>query len=256
MTDFTDRGVLVTGGAGGIGLAIARTFLDLGAKVALVDIDQEALTERAAGLGADDRVVTIQGDVSDEQSVREFVSRAVDALGTIDVFCNNAGIEGPVGDLVDVDVADFDRVIGINLRGMFLGLKHVLPHMTRRGRGSVINTSSVAGLDGSAGLSPYIASKHGVTGLTKAAALEVASTGVRVNSIHPSPVNTRMMRSIEAGGGGDAETHRQAFEAGIPVGRYGEPSDIADLVAFLGSDESAFVTGAQYRIDGGMGARQ
>jgi len=255
MTDFTDRGILVTGGAGGIGLAIAQTFLDLGATVALVDIDQEALSERAAGLDAGDRVVTIQADVSDEQSVREFVSRAVDALGTIDVFCNNAGIEGPVGDLVDVDVADFDRVIGINLRGMFLGLKHVLPHMTGRGRGSVINTSSVAGLDGSAGLSPYIASKHGVTGLTKAAALEVASTGVRVNSIHPSPVNTRMMRSIEAGGG-NAEAQRQAFESGIPVGRYGEPTDIANLVAFLGSDESSFITGAQYRVDGGMGAGQ
>jgi len=156
---------------------------------------------------------------------------------------------------VDTTAEDFDRVIAINLRGSFLGLKHVLPHMTERGSGSVVNTSSVAGLDGSAGLSPYIASKHGVTGLTKSAALEVAATGVRVNSVHPSPVNTRMMRSIEAGGG-DAETQRRAFEEGIPLGRYGEPEDIANLVVFLGSDESAFITGAQYRVDGGMGAGQ
>jgi NAD(P)-dependent dehydrogenase (short-subunit alcohol dehydrogenase family) len=127
--------------------------------------------------------------------------------------------------------------------------------MTARGSGSVINTSSVAGLDGFPGLSPYTASKHGVAGLTKAAALEVASTGVRVNSIHPSPVNTRMMRAIEqASNPGNPESVREAYTSAVPLGRYGEPSDIANLVVFLASDESSFITGAQYRIDGGMGA--
>lgn len=256
MTDLTNRGVLITGGAGGIGLATAQAFLEAGARVVLVDLDEEVLEQRLAGFEGRERVSTVGADVSQETDVARYVDRAVEVLGEIDVFFNNAGIEGQVADLVDTAVDDFDRVIAVNLRGAFLGMKHVLPRMLARGCGSVINTSSVAGLDGSAGLSPYIASKHGISGLTKAAALEVAGSGVRVNSIHPSPVNTRMMRSIEAGGGDDAEAQRKAFEAGIPLGRYGEPRDIANLVRFLGSDESEFITGAQYRIDGGMGAGQ
>ncbi|PPF72378.1 oxidoreductase [Rathayibacter sp. AY1G1] len=255
MTDFTDRTAIITGGAGGIGLATARALLDAGARVVLVDIDQSALDEAAAGLEAEGRVLTVRADVSDPDDVDRYVSATVDAFGGIDVFFNNAGIEGRVASIVDTAPEDFDRVIGINLRGAFLGLRSVLPRMIEQGRGSVINTSSVAGLDGAPGLSPYVASKHGVAGLTKSAALEVAGTGVRVNSIHPSPVNTRMMRSIEAGGG-DAEKQRAAYEAGIPLGRYAEASDIAALVLFLASDESSFITGAQYRIDGGMGAGQ
>ena len=255
MTDFTDRTVLITGGAGGIGAATAKMFLDAGARVALVDVDQDALDQQATSLGSDARVLTIQADVSDPGDVARYVQTTIQELGHIDVFFNNAGIEGKVANLVDTTPEDFDRVIGINLRGAFLGLHQVLPHMTDRGKGSIINTSSVAGLDGAPGLSPYVASKHAVTGLTKAAALEVAGAGVRVNSIHPSPVNTRMMRSIEAGGG-DADAQRQAYEQGIPLGRYAEATDIASLVVFLASDEAAFITGAQYRIDGGMGASQ
>jgi len=255
MTDLTDRTALITGGAGGIGLAAARALLDAGARVALVDIDQTTLDAAAASLDAEERVLTIRTDVSDPDDVERYTSTTADTFGGIDVFVNNAGIEGRVADLVDTSPEDFDKVIGINLRGVFLGLRSVLPHMIARGRGSVINTSSVAGLDGAPGLSPYVASKHGVTGLTKSAALEVAGAGVRVNSIHPSPVNTRMMRSIEAGGG-DAEAARAAYEAGIPLGRYAEASDIASLILFLASDESSFITGAQYRVDGGMGAGQ
>lgn len=255
MTDLTDRTALITGGAGGIGLAAARALLDAGARVALVDIDLTTLDEAAASLDAKERVLTIRADVSDPDDVERYRSTTADTFGSVDVFVNNAGIEGRVADIVDTSPEDFDKVIGINLRGVFLGLRSVLPHMIGRGRGSVINTSSVAGLDGAPGLSPYVASKHGVTGLTKSAALEVAGAGVRVNSIHPSPVNTRMMRSIEAGGG-DAEAARAAYEAGIPLGRYAEASDIASLVLFLASDDSAFITGAQYRIDGGMGAGQ
>src|SRR5690606_21902138 len=136
-----------------------------------------------------------------------------------------------------------------NVRGVFLDLKYVLPIMTKQGYGSVINTSSVAGLNGSSGVSPYIASKHAVVGLTKVAAIEVASANVHVNSIHPSPVNTRMMRCLEEGVNVEQETLAQS----IPLGRYGESSDIANLVLFLASDESAFITGVQYRVDGGMG---
>lgn len=127
--------------------------------------------------------------------------------------------------------------------------------MTKQRYGSIINTSSVAGLDGGPNMSPYIISKHAVVGLTKAAAIESASANVRVNSIHPSPVNTRMIQSLEAGfAPGNAEAAKAAFSSGIPLGRYGEPSDIANLVVFLASDDSSFITGVQYRIDGGMGA--
>lgn len=141
-------------------------------------------------------------------------------------------------------------MLAVNVRGVFLGLKHVIRVMEKQGFGSIINTSSVAGLHGSPGVSPYIASKHAVVGLTKAAALEFAHAQVRVNSIHPSPANTRMMRSLEDGMGTDQETIAKS----IPLGRYGEPIDIANLVLFLASDESKFLTGVQYHVDGGMGA--
>lgn len=255
MNDLTDRVALITGGAGGLGLAAARALLDAGARVALVDIDLGALDNAASELGADSRVLTLQADVSDADDVDRYVRSTLDTFGGIDIFFNNAGIEGPVSNIVDTSPEDFDRVLRINLRGVFLGLRSVLPHMIKQGHGSIINTSSVVGLVGSPGMSPYSTSKHGVVGLTKTAALEVASSGVRVNSIHPAPVNTRMMRAVERGAG-DVDASRAAFEAGIPLGRYGEPSEIASLVVFLASDASAFITGAQYRIDGGMGAGQ
>lgn len=178
------------------------------------------------------------------------MKRTVEHFGKIDVFFNNAGIEGKVAPLVDQKVEDFDKVISVNVRGVFLGLKYVLPVLTKQGHGSVINTSSVAGLSGSPGVAPYITSKHAVVGLTKAAAVEVASANVRVNSIHPSPVNTRMMRSLEEG----LEVEQETLAKSIPLGRYGESDDIANLVLFLASDESSFITGVQYRVDGGMGA--
>ncbi|HZG71375.1 MAG TPA: SDR family oxidoreductase, partial [Chondromyces sp.] len=195
-------------------------------------------------------VITVQADVSKEEDVSNYVKTAVNYFGKIDVFFNNAGIEGKVAPLVEQNVEDFDKVIAVNVRGVFLGLKHVLPIMTKQGHGSIINTSSVAGLSGSPNVSPYITSKHAVVGLTKAAAVESASANVRVNSIHPSPVNTRMMRSLEEGLNVEQETLAKT----IPLGRYGESSDIANLVLFLASDESSFITGVQYRIDGGMGA--
>ena len=255
MTNLQGRSVVITGGAGGIGAGTAEAFLRLGARVALVDLMQDALDAKRKELSEHGEVIVIEADVSNEADVKRYVQGAMDAFGAIDVFFNNAGIEGSVAPLVEMPVEAFDKVISVNLRGCFLGMKYVLPGMTARGRGSVINTSSVAGLDGFPGLSPYTASKHGVAGLTKSAALEVALTGVRVNSIHPAPVNTRMMRAIEqASNPGDPETAREAYTSAIPLGRYGEASDIANLVGFLASDESSFITGAQYRVDGGMGA--
>lgn len=255
MNRLQDKIAVITGGSGGIGKVTARRFLDEGASVVLVDLDQDALDGVARELDAGDRVLVVKADVSDEAQVKAYVDAAIERFGRIDVFFNNAGIEGKVAPLEQQDIAMFDKVIAANVRGAYLGLKHVLPHMYKAGRGSVINTSSVAGLDGSAGVLPYVTSKHALTGMTKVAAIEAARHDVRVNSVHPSPVNTRMMRSLEAGfAPGHAEAAKEEMEKAIPLGRYGESADIANLVLFLASDESAFITGAAYRIDGGMGA--
>ena len=255
MKRLQDKVAVITGGSGGIGKETAARFLEEGASVVLVDIDQAGLDAAARELGGGDCVLTAKADVSNEDDVKRYVKDALDRFGRIDVFFNNAGIEGKVAPLEQQDIALFDKVIAINVRGAYLGLKHVLPHMYKAGAGSVINTSSVAGLNGSAGVLPYVTSKHALTGMTKVAAIEAAGHNVRVNSVHPSPVNTRMMRSLEAGFEPDnAETAKAAMEKAIPLGRYGESDDIANLVLFLASDESRFITGAQYRIDGGMGA--
>jgi NAD(P)-dependent dehydrogenase (short-subunit alcohol dehydrogenase family) len=255
MKRMQDKVVVITGGSGGIGKATAARFLEEGASVTLVDIDQASLDATRDALGGGERVLAIKADVSDEADVKQYVQSTIEKFGRIDVFFNNAGIEGKVAPLEKQDTAMFDKVLAINVRGAWLGLKHVLPHMYKAGAGSVINTSSISGLQGSADVLPYVTSKHAVTGMTKVAALEAASHNVRVNSVHPSPVNTRMMRSLEAGfSPDDAEGAKAALEKAIPLGRYGETGDIANLVLFLASDESRFITGAQYRIDGGMGA--
>ncbi|PWA13242.1 oxidoreductase [Pueribacillus theae] len=250
MGRLSGKVAVITGGAGGIGKVTAERFLKEGAKVILVDLMEEPLNNAENELSAHGDMLTVQADVSKESDVENYVKKAVDQFGKIDVFFNNAGIEGKVAPLVEQKVEDFDKVISVNVRGVFLGLKHVLPVMMKQGHGSVINTSSVAGLSGSPNVSPYITSKHAVVGLTKAAAVEAASANVRVNSIHPSPVNTRMMRSLEEG----LETDEATLAKTIPLGRYGESNDIANLVLFLASDESSFITGVQYRVDGGMGA--
>lgn len=255
MKRMQDKVIVITGGSGGIGKETAARFLEEGASVMLVDIDEAGLDTTRKALGGGERVLTAKADVSNEDDVKKYVQSAIDTFGRIDVLFNNAGIEGKVAPLEEQDTAMFDKVMAINVRGAYLGLKHVLPHMYNAGSGSVINTSSISGLQGSADILPYVTSKHAVTGMTKVAALEAARHNVRVNSVHPSPVNTRMMRSLEAGfAPGDADAAKATLEKAIPLGRYGEVGDIASLVLFLASDESRFITGAQYRIDGGMGA--
>lgn len=255
MKRLKDKVALITGGAAGIGLETARLFLGVGARVALVDLDDDDLSDAARDLGNPDDLLTIAADVSSVEDSKRYVAQTVEAFGRIDVFFNNAGIEGKVAPLVDQKIEDFDRVLAVNVRGAFLGLQHVLPVMIGQKSGSVINTSSIAGLKGSPNVAPYITSKHAVVGLTRAAAIEAAGHNVRVNSVHPSPVNTRMMRSLEEGfNPGHGEEVKQQVADSIPLGRYGESLDIANLVLFLASDESAFITGAQYPVDGGMAA--
>lgn len=256
MANLHGKVVLITGGAGGIGKETAAQCLQAGARVAIVDLMEEPLNHAKAELESYGDIIAIQADVTNEDDVKQYIKKTIDSFGTIDVFFNNAGIEGKVAPITEQTVENFDNVMNVNVRGVFLGLKHVLPVMIKQKNGSIINTSSVAGLNGSPLVAPYIASKHAVVGLTKTAALEAAPHNVRVNSIHPSPVNTRMMRSLEEGFNPDnAEEAKTAFAEGIPLGRYGEPTDIAKLVLFLASDDSSFITGAQYRIDGGMGAQ-
>lgn len=255
MKRLDGKVAVITGGSGGIGKAVAKRFLEEGAKVVIVDLSQDALDKVKSELEPLGEVLAVQADVTKEEDVKKYVDKTVETFGTIDVFFNNAGIEGKVQPITEISLEDFEKVQHVNVWGVFLGLKHVIPVMKKNGKGSIINTSSVAGLDGSPGVAPYVTSKHAVVGLTKVAALEVAKDNIRVNSIHPAPVNTRMMRSLEAGfSPGNADAAKEQFTANIPLGRYGEPEDIANLVLFLASDESAFITGAQYRIDGGMGA--
>ncbi len=248
--DLAGKVVLITGGASGLGAAAAREFLGEGCKVAIVDIAGDALARTATDLGAGpDRLLTIVADVSREEDVRNYVERTVETFGTIDVFFNNAGIEGKVAPIVDQKVEDFDRVMAINVRGCWLGLKYVLPVMYAQKSGSVINTSSIGGLvAGPMPVSPYVTSKFAIHGLTRIVANESAPYQVRVNSVHPSPANTRMMRSLESGSGASQENIAQS----IPLGRYAEGEDIANMVLFLASEKSSFVTGSQFRVDGGM----
>lgn len=255
MARLSGKIALITGGAAGIGLQTAHLFLEEGAKLALVDLDQADLDRAADALGQPDNVLTIAADVASADATKAYVDQTVERFGRIDIFFNNAGIEGKVAPLADQKIEDFDKVIAVNVRGAFLGLQHVLPVMAGQGGGSIINMSSIAGLKGSPNLAPYITSKHAVVGMTRAAAIEAAPANVRVNSVHPSPINTRMMRSLEdgfsPGHGGEVKAQ---LEQSIPLGRYGEATDVANLVLFLASDESRFITGAQYPVDGGMAA--
>jgi NAD(P)-dependent dehydrogenase (short-subunit alcohol dehydrogenase family) len=253
MNRLENKVAVITGGAGGIGTATAKLFLEEGAKVLLVDLSEDNLKKVADELASNNLSYCV-ADVSKETDVKHYVQEAVNKFGKIDIFFNNAGIEGGVSPAVDYPVDTFDKVIAVNLRGVFLGNKYIAPQMNDGG--SIFITSSVAGLTGFPGLVAYVASKHGVIGLMRTFAKELAPRGIRVNTINPAPVNNRMMRSIEAqaAGGGDAESVKESFVSGIPLGRYAESEEIAQLALFLGSDQSKFITGTTNPIDGGMTA--
>jgi NAD(P)-dependent dehydrogenase (short-subunit alcohol dehydrogenase family) len=200
--------------------------------------------------GGDARFV--RADVAKSAEVQACVKATLDAYGSIDCFFNNAGIEGTVAPMYDYDEAMFDQVIGINLKGVFLGLRHVLPVMMKRQSGTIVNTASVAGLFGGPGMAAYAASKHGVLGLTKVAATDVARFGIRVNAICPGPVDTRMMRALEAQRNPDnPQAVVEANRNSIPIGRYATPEEIANAVLYLCSDLSGSVTGTHLIVDGG-----
>jgi NAD(P)-dependent dehydrogenase (short-subunit alcohol dehydrogenase family) len=183
------------------------------------------------------------------------VRTAVERYGGIDVFLNNAGVEGAVKPITEYPIEVFDRVIAVNVRGAWLGLRSVIPEMVKRGAGSIIITSSVAGIHGAAGVSAYVTSKHAVIGMMRTAALECAPLKVRVNTVNPAPIETRMMRSLEDGfAPGQAAQAKQRILAGIPIARYGTADEVADLMLFLASDDSRYCTGGVYMVDGGISA--
>ncbi len=197
----------------------------------------------------------VEADVTKSASVKNYVEKTLALYGRIDAFFNNAGIEGKVVPTQDYDEEVFDQVIAVNLKGVFLGLRHVLPIMIKQGSGAIVNTASVAGLFGGPGMPAYVASKHGVLGLTKVASTDVAALGVRVNAVCPGPVETRMMRSLESQRNpNDPEAIHAAYSAGIPTGRYALPEEIAGAILYLCSDLSGDVTGTHIVIDGGRSA--
>lgn len=244
---------LVTGAAGEIGSAAIRLMAARGAKIVAIDRDQTSLDRLAVALGPELPHLAIVADVTREADVAAYVERAVSVSGHIDIFFNNAGVEGPVSPIIDFALTDFERVLAVNVVGVFLGLKHVIPVMARGGGGAIINASSVAGLTGTPGICAYNASKHAVIGLTRSAAAEWSGRGIRINSINPGPIASRMMRSLEEGlAPGRAAETRTKFEALIPAGRYGTAEEVAALVAFLASEDARYITGAVHTIDGGF----
>src|SRR4051812_15669084 len=254
--DFTGKIALITGGANGIGRATALGFARYGAKLVIVDRDAasgEATIGAIRQQGGDARFVA--ADVTKSKDVQGYVQAALDKFGRIDCFFNNAGIEGKVAPIAEYDEAVFDAVIGVNVKGVFLGLRHVLPEMIRQGGGAVVNTASVAGLVGTPGMPAYVASKHAVIGLTKTAAGEVARQGIRVNAVCPGPVDTRMIHDLEEQlAPGNAPSVGERYRAAIPSGRYTTPEEIANMVLFLCSDLAANTTGGQFVVDGGRTA--
>jgi NAD(P)-dependent dehydrogenase (short-subunit alcohol dehydrogenase family) len=252
----TGKVCIVTGAAGGIGRATALELVRQGARrLSLVDVDADALRETASEVGAGGaEALELAADVSVGEEVAGVVGKTLEAFGRVDVLVNNAAVIGPIVPVGELDEEDFDRVMGVNVRGVFLGLKHVLPLLIAQGAGSVVNVASISGLLGHAGGTAYTASKHAVIGLTKAAAAEAGPYGVRVNAICPGSTRTAQFLTTARGispQDPDAfiESHTRSQ---IPLGRLADPSEQARVICFLASDAASYVNGATWVVDGGL----
>ena len=259
MARLTGKVAVITGGAGGIGRAAAKLFTEEGATVLLVDVNEAALHDAVQTIGAHVASYAV-ADTTQPEQVQSFINMAVERHAGIDIFLANAGIEGLLQPITDYPLEVFDQVMAVNVRAVWLGLKYVIPVMRTRGGGSIIITSSTAGIRGGQGMSPYTTSKHAVIGLMRAAAQECAPLGIRVNTVNPAATETRMMRAIEemrtsaAGGAVTVEQVKRRTASRIPLQRYGAPEEVARMMVFLASDESSFCTGGVYMVDGGMSA--
>ena len=260
MARLEGKVAVITGATGGIGSAAARLFVEEGARVALVDLDEASLREAARAIGEDKASYTV-ADVTRPEQTQAYIDAAVSRWGGIDILLANAGIEGTLSLITDYPIEVFDRVMAVNVRAVWLGIKYAVPAMQERGGGSVVITSSTAGISGGVEMSAYNTSKHAVIGLMRTAALEFAPDNIRVNTVNPAPIETRMMRSIEdmrVAAFDDstvtAEVIKRAAADRIPLQRYGEPEEVARLMLFLASDDSSFCTGGVYMVDGGRSA--
>jgi NAD(P)-dependent dehydrogenase (short-subunit alcohol dehydrogenase family) len=248
------RVAVVTGAAGVIGTATIKLLAERGARIVAVDRDQKQLQAAIKDLPASAAHPVI-ADVTQEDEVADYVRAAMEKFGAIDVFYNNAGIEGDITPVMRYSLQTFRRVLDVNVIGVFLGLKHVLPVMLKQNRGSIINTASIAGLIGSPDIPAYTASKHAVIGLTKSAAIDCTGTNVRVNCVCPGLIDSRMLSAIiEGRNPGNAPVPNDRIVERIPARRLGLASEVASVVAFLASDEASYVTGSAYTVDGGRTA--
>ena len=247
---FENQVALVTGAASGIGLATAKAFAQSGASVALADWNEKAVRSAAEELADQGhKTLAIRCDVADDAQVEAMVDQTVAAFGRLDAAYNNAGVQNELAEAADQTREDFDRVVGINLRGVWSCMKFELRQMRKQGSGTIVNCSSLGGLVGSPERGIYHAAKHGVLGFTKSAALEYAARGIRINAICPGLIQTPMSDQMVAAGQGEA---LKEMEKSIPMGRVGRPEEIANAVLWLCSDAASYVTGQSISVDGGF----
>lgn len=255
MNRFEGKVVIVTGAAGGIGRAAARRFAAEGAAVVAVDLDTDGLTGTVTAVEAGGGTAhAVRADVTRSGDVETYVQAAVDRFGGVDVLFNNAGIEGVVAPLEDYPEEMFDTVMAVNVKGVWLGMRHVAGAMRARG-GAIVNASSGAGLRGTPELIAYGASKHAVIGMTETAAIELAPAGIRVNAVCPGPIDTRMLDAIAVGKfPDDPDLFLKRSDERNPMGRRGKPEEVVALVTFLASDDASYISGGWHTVDGGWAA--
>jgi len=240
---------LVTGAASGIGRAVAMQYAAAGARVVVSDINREAGEATAAAIrAAGGDAIFVKADTSSAAENEHLVATTVDHYGALHIACNNAGVSAPPADTGEFEIANWDKVIGINLSGVFYGMRYQLPAMLASGGGAIVNMASILGQVGTAQNSAYVAAKHGVVGLTKAAAIEYAARGIRINSVGPGYIDTPLLQTM-------SDEARAPLVAQHPIGRLGESEEVAELVVWLSSDKASFVTASYYPVDGGLLAR-